>query len=228
MITRRNLLVQGGNFAVAASLGEALLSKVLPKSGKAYAAVKTYSDINVRSAAGTASPLLATNLISGMPYIGKITEATHTHTYDVTLDQIAQINAGQIVTLTSSRGSDNSGPHTVTINPATLVANGGSIKVFQSENGNLLSVRLGKGDQPFLYVEGTESLDPATVKTCLGVAANCQTESSFTKMDLVTEITDRQIFSSIDRVNVQGETLVHVWATTKSGSVAKIVAKVNK
>jgi hypothetical protein len=227
MYTRRGIFQKAGNAALAVTIYQVLPFKTIRTGEKAFGAVKTFADLRVRCI-GTVTPLLATDLIKGVAFTGKVDEGNHTHTYTVTPEQIAQINAGQVVTFQSSRGTDNSNPHTVTIDPAALLANGQSVQVFQSENGNLVGIRLGKGEQPYLYVEGTEGLDPATVKLCIGLASACQAEGSFSKLELLSEITDRQVFSSINRVNVQGESLVHVWATTKTGTQAKIVAKINK
>jgi len=227
MVTRRGIFKKAGNFIAAFAVYQVLPKDAFRIGETAYGAVKTFADIRVRCI-GTVQPLLATDLVKGVAFTGLVDEGGHTHTYTVSPEQIAQINAGQVVTLRSSNGTDGSGPHNVTIDPAQLLPNGGSIQVFQSENGNLIGLRLGKGDQPYLYVEGAEGLDAATVKLCIGLAAACQAEASFSKMELINEIQDRQIFSSINRINVQGESLVHVWATTQSGAAAKIVAKIGK
>jgi|GEM_PF-3999812 hypothetical protein len=226
MDTRRSLFRKAGNLVAALTVYQILPKSQLKVGEAAYGAVKTFSDLRVRCI-GTVQPILAADLIKGTAFTGRVDEGGHTHTYTVTPEQIAMINAGQVVQLRSSLGSDGSGAHNVTIDPAQLLPNGGSIQVFQSENGQLIGIRLGKGNQPYLYVEGTEGLDPATVKLCIGLAASCQAEGSFNRMQLIQEITNRQVFGSINRISVQGETLVHVWATTQSGVQTKIVAKIN-
>ncbi len=228
MQSRRELLRQAARIFTAMTT-YSLLSESFFKVGQvAYGSVKTYSDLAVRSTAGTASPLTAAALVAGESFTGKITEATHTHAYIVTTEQLAQINAGQVITLTSSQGTDGSVPHRVTIDPARLLAGGNSLQVFESENGDLLALRLGQGAEPHFYVEGQEGLNPDSVKACLGAMSACQSEGAFTPMQLVKEISDRQIFGSVQKVQVSGETYVHVWATAQSGKSAKIVAKISK
>lgn len=227
MQSRRSLFVKAGNVLAALTVYQVLPKESLKVGETAYGAVKTFSDIRVRCI-GTVQPMLASDLIKGVAFTGKVDEGGHSHTYTVSPEQIAQINAGQVVTLRSSQGTDGSGPHTVTIDPTQLLPGGSSIQVFQSENGNMIALRLGKGPQPYLYVEGAQGLDPETVKVCIGLAASCQAEGSFSKMELISEIKDRQIFGSVQRIEVQGESLVHVWATTQSGAQTKVVAKISK
>ncbi len=226
-LSRRSMFRSAGKLILAATIVELLPKSALRVGETAYGAVVTYSDINVRCI-GKTQPLLATDLIKGEAFKGKVDEGGHTHTYDVTKEQMDMIIAGKIVTLKSSVGSDGSGAHTVTIDPKALLAKGKTIKVFKSENGDRLAVRLGDSSQPYIYVEGAEELDATTVKMCLGLAAACQAETAFGKMEIVADIKDRQVFSSVDRVSVAGEQYVHVWATTKTGKAAKIIAKISK
>ena len=228
MQTRRELFRQAGRVFTSMTAISLIPESWLKVGHTAYAGVKSYSDLNVRSAAGTASPLTAAALASGQSFTGKITEGNHTHSYTVSPEQLAQINAGHVVTLTSSQGSDGSVPHRVTIDPARLLAGGSTVQVFESEHGELLAIRLGQGAQPYFYVEGSEGLNPESVKACLGTIAACQSEAAFSQMQLVKEISDRQIFGSVQRVQLTEESYLKVWATSQSGKTAKIVAKITK
>jgi len=228
MLTRRTLLASTGNLILASTAIGVAIPLLTKGQGKAFAGVRVYKDIRV-VAIGAVTPLSAAAIASGMPFSGKVDEGSHMHAYTLTAAQIKDITAGKTVKVDSGLASDGSGhKHTVTVNPATVLKGGATLKVFESENADLLAVKLGKGEEPYVYVEGAEELDPTTVKMCMGDLAVCQEDGNFSLLELVEGLNKRQVFSSIDHIAVQADSTIHVWATSKNGKVARIIATVNK
>lgn len=197
------------------------------KSTEAQAGIKIFKDLQIRSSAGTANNLLASELMAGLPVEKLITEGNHTHKIMVTADLIAKINAGETVQFPSEDGSDGSGPHRVTINPATLVNGGNSIEAFESEGADILGARLGKGETPFLYVAG-QNLKPDSIRYCIGDDACQKDESLLLPMEIYTGVDGKQIFSSKKKITFKDSDLIHIFAETVNGDIAKIIAKISK
>lgn len=228
MLTRRDILTQTGNLIVTSSIIAVIVPYFRRNNGVALAGVKVYKDIRVLGA-GTVTPLSAEAILRGTAFSGKLNEGSHTHSYSLSSDQIKQIAAGKVLKFDSGLASDGSGhKHTVTVNPANLLKGGKSVQVFESENADKIAARLGNGDQPYLYVEGTEDLDPATVKMCIGALAQCQSEKAFSILELVEGLKNRQVFGSVDHITIEDDTTIHIWAMTKSGKQAKIIATINR
>ncbi len=198
-------------------------------SSTAHATVKVFRDLQMTCGVGTTKTFAAENfLTAGDVTIAQgIVEGNHTHNVVVTAAQINMIIAGQVIRFPSAQGSDNSGPHNVTIDPAQVVAAGNSIEAFEAEGADIIGVVLGKGDAPFLYVSG-QNLKPGSLSYCIGGSA-CQTPSGkIVALEAYTTKNGQDIFTSRDRLMINNGDLIHVFAETSTGSPVKVIAKVAK
>jgi hypothetical protein len=207
----------------------AVMSRHLFGSSKAYAAVKVYRDLVMSCGVGQTKNLPAEMLIAGTDVVVAqgVVEGNHTHDVKITAAQLDTVLSGQSVRFQSQRGSDDSGPHNITIDPANIAANGGSVEAFEAEGADIIGVRLGQGKSPYLYVVG-QNLNPNSLKFCMGDGV-CQKPGAITTpLELYNAANGRDIFSSKTPLTIENNTLIHIFGETNTGNSIKIIAKVMK
>jgi hypothetical protein len=206
-----------------------MLGRQIFGSTQAHAAVKVYRDLVMTCGVGRTKNLPAEMLIAGTDVVVTqgVVEGNHTHDVRVTSAQINSVLSGQSVRFASERGSDDSGPHNITIDPANVAANGGSVEAFEAEGADIIGVRFGNGPSPYLYVVG-QNLDQNSIRYCVG-DGTCQTaNATLLAMELYNSTKGREIYSSKSRLTITDNALIHIFAQTNAGANVKIIAKVTK
>ncbi len=177
-----------------------LLGYQLFASTNAHASVKVFRDLEMTCGVGTTKNFAAENFLSGtnVTITQGIVEGNHTHNVTVTAAQIDMIMAGQSIRFPSERGTDNSGPHNVTIDPARVAAAGNSVEAFEAEGADIISVVIGKGDKPFLYVSGLNP-KPTSLTYCLGAGVSQTANGTKNPLESYATKNCQEIFTSKDQ-----------------------------